>query len=170
MKSSYKILFAVALTIMITACSKDFLEVDPIGKMSVEKFYKTDEDASRAIIAAYDILQWMNARDWNSSYLVKTFPSDESNVGGGDAGDQPPYQELGKFTYGPSNAPITAVWQSNYFGIYRCNLVLNNVTDDSDLKTHSCRSQVFACLLLFRDCFDVRTRPTHSQRACAKRI
>ncbi len=134
MKSSYKILFAVALTIMITACSKDFLEVDPIGKMSVEKFYKTDEDASRAIIAAYDILQWMNARDWNSSYLVKTFPSDESNVGGGDAGDQPPYQELGKFTYGPSNAPITAVWQSNYFGIYRCNLVLNNVTDDSDLK------------------------------------
>lgn len=134
MKSSYKLLFAMALTIMITACSKDFLEVNPIGKMSVEKFYKTDEDANRAIIAAYDILQWMNARDWNSAYLVKTFPSDESNVGGGDAGDQPPLQELGVYTYGPSNAPITAVWQSCYFGIYRCNLVLNNVVDDSDLK------------------------------------
>ncbi len=134
MKSSYKLLIALAFTLVFSACSKDFLEVEPIGKMSVELFYQTDEDATKAIIATYDILQWMNARDWNSSYLVKTFPSDESTVGGGDAGDQPPYQELGGFTYGPSNAPITAVWQSNYFGIYRANLVLNNVKDDSDLK------------------------------------
>jgi hypothetical protein len=134
MKSTYKLLIALAITLVFSACSKDFLEVEPIGKMSVELFYQTDEDATKAIIATYDILQWMNARDWNSSYLVKTFPSDESNVGGGDAGDQPPYQELGGFTFGPSNAPITAVWQSNYFGIYRANLVLNNVKDDSDLK------------------------------------
>ena len=134
MKSHYKLIFALALIIFASACSKDFLEVDPIGKMSVDQFYKTDEDATKAIMATYDILQWMNARDWNSAYLVKTFPSDESNVGGGDAGDQPPYQELGVYTYGPSNAPITAVWQSNYFGIYRANLVLTNVKDDSDLK------------------------------------
>ena len=134
MKSHYKLMFALALIIFVSACSKDFLEVDPIGKMSVDQFYKTDEDATKAIMATYDILQWMNARDWNSAYLVKTFPSDESNVGGGDAGDQPPYQELGVYTYGPSNAPITAVWQSNYFGIYRANLVLTNVKDDSDLK------------------------------------
>ena len=134
MKKIITSLVVVTLIILSTACRKDFLQVDPIGKMSVEKFYKTDEDANRAVIAAYDILQWMNARDWNSSYLVKTFPSDESNVGGGDAGDQPPYQELGKFTYGPSNATITAVWQSNYFGIYRANLVINNVKPETDFR------------------------------------
>lgn len=134
MKSHYKILYVLAMITLFSACNKDFLEVDPIGKMSVELFYKTDEDATKAIMATYDILQWMNARDWNSSYLVKTFPSDESNVGGGDAGDQPPYQELGIYTYGPSNAPITAVWQSNYFGIYRANLVLNNVLPETELR------------------------------------
>lgn len=134
MKIRYKILAVLALIVTITACKKEFLDVPPIGKMSVELFYETDEDATKAIMATYDILQWMNARDWNSSYLVKTFPSDESNVGGGDAGDQPPYQELGKYTYGPSNAPITAVWQSNYFGIYRANLVINNVQPDTDVK------------------------------------
>lgn len=134
MKIRYNILVVLALIFAITACKKDFLEVDPIGKMSEELFYKTDEDATKAIMASYDILQWMNARDWNSSYLVKTFPSDESNVGGGDAGDQPPYQELGKYTYGPSNAPITAVWQSNYFGIYRANKVINNVQPETNLR------------------------------------
>jgi starch-binding outer membrane protein, SusD/RagB family len=134
MKNRVKILFTLAMITLFSGCQKDFLEVDPIGKMSVELFYKTDEDATKAIMATYDILQWMNARDWNSAYLVKTFPSDESNVGGGDAGDQPPYQELGGFTYGPSNAPITAVWQSNYYGIYRANLVINNVLPETDLR------------------------------------
>lgn len=134
MKIRYKILVVLSLVITFSACKKDFLEVNPIGKMSEDLFYKTDEDASKAIMATYDILQWANARDWNSAYLVKTFPSDESNVGGGDAGDQPPFQELGKYTYGPSNATITAVWQSNYFGIYRANKVINNVEPETDLR------------------------------------
>lgn len=134
MKTQLKVLLVVALTAFFIGCQKDFLDVDPIGKLTVEKFYNTDKDATSALIAAYDILQWMNARDWNSAYLVKTFPSDESTVGGGDSGDQPPYQELGNFNYGPSNATITAVWQSNYFGIYRANLVINNVKPESELR------------------------------------
>jgi len=134
MKIKYKIMVVFAVILTITACKKDFLDVAPIGKMSEELFYKTDEDATKAIMATYDILQWMYARDWNSAYLVKTFPSDESNVGGGDSGDQPPYQELGNYTYGASNATITAVWQSNYFGIYRANKVINNVLPETDLR------------------------------------
>jgi hypothetical protein len=119
---------------VFTACKKDWLDVPPIGKLSETDFYKTDEDATSAIMATYDILQWMYARDWNSSYLVKTFPSDESNTGGGDSGDQPPYQELDIFTYSSNNATITAVWQSNYFGIYRANKVINNVLDENDYR------------------------------------
>lgn len=134
MKIQYKIFMVLAMMVAITACKKDFLEVDPIGKLSVQDFYNTDEDATAAIMASYDILQWMNARDWNSAYLVKTFPSDESNVGGGNSGDQPPYQELGVYTYGATNPTITAVWQSNYFGIYRANMVINNVEPVTDVR------------------------------------
>lgn len=134
MKIQYKIFVVFALMLSFTACKKDFLEVDPIGKLAVQDFYQTDEDATRAIMASYDILQWMNARDWNSAYLVKTFPSDESNVAGGGDGDQPPYQELGVYTYGASNPTITAVWEANYFGIYRSNMVINNVPGTSELQ------------------------------------
>ena len=135
MKNKYKIVFVFAVILSITGCKKDFLDVPPVGKMSTDQFYKTDADATKAIMSAYDILQWMNARDWNSIYLVKTFPSDESNVGGGDSGDQPPYQALGNYTYGATNAPITAVWQSCYYGIYRANLVINNVLPETNLRT-----------------------------------
>lgn len=134
MKIQYKIFVVLMLMISFSACKKDFLEVDPIGKLAVQDFYQTDEDATRAIMASYDILQWMNARDWNSAYLVKTFPSDESNVAGGSDGDQPPYQELGVYTYGATNAPVTAVWEANYFGIYRSNMVINNVPGNTDLQ------------------------------------
>lgn len=134
MKIQYKIFVVFALMLSFTACNKDFLDVDPIGQVAVQDFYQTDEDATRAIMASYDILQWMNARDWNSAYLVKTFPSDESNVAGGSDGDQPPYQELGVYTYGSTNDPISAVWESNYFGIYRSNMVINNVSGTTPLQ------------------------------------
>lgn len=130
----HKIVVALAMVMIFTACSKDFLDVPPIGKLAEDDFYKTDEDATNAVMAAYDILQWMYARDWNSAYLVKTFPSDESNTGGGDSGDQPPYQELDVFTYSSNNATINAVWQSNYFGIYRANKVINNVVNENDYR------------------------------------
>lgn len=133
-KFRHKIVVALAMVMIFTACSKDFLDVPPIGKLAEDDFYKTDEDATNAVMATYDILQWMHARDWNSAFLVKTFPSDESNTGGGDAGDQPPFQELDVFTYSSNNAAISAVWQSNYFGIYRANKVINNVVNENDYR------------------------------------
>ncbi len=129
-----KIMGIFALIGALMACKKDFLETDPIGKLSVDAFYKTDADALKAVIATYDILQWMYARDWNSAYLVKTFPSDESLAGGGDSGDQPPYQELDIFTYSAGNPTITAVYQSCYYGIYRANMVINKVVAETDVR------------------------------------
>jgi len=130
----HKIIVAFAMVMIFAGCNETFLDVPPIGKLSETDFYKTDEDATNAVMATYDILQWMYARDWSSAYLVKTFPSDESNTGGGDSGDQPPLQELDIFTYSSNNQPITDVWQSNYFGIYRANQVINNVVPENEYR------------------------------------
>lgn len=133
-KKYFKIFSILVIITAMSACSKDFLETDPMGKAAVSTFYKTDEDALKAIMATYDILQWMYARDWNSAYLVKTFPSDESLTGGGDAGDQPKYQELDVFTYSAGNEAIKAVYESNFYGVYRANLVINNVKPETDVR------------------------------------
>ncbi|MEI6059512.1 MAG: RagB/SusD family nutrient uptake outer membrane protein [Bacteroidota bacterium] len=136
MKNSFihKILVVVVFFLAITSCSKDFLEVAPVGKIPVENFYKTDADAFKGLIAAYDILQWTNARDWQSVYLAKTLPSDESTCGGSSSGDQPPLQELDKFNYGSSNPVIKGSYEGNYYGIYRCNLVISKVDPINDFR------------------------------------
>ena len=130
----YKTLGAIAIFISISSCSKDFLETEPVGKVAIDAFYNTDADALKGLIATYDILQWANARDWSSVYLVKTFPSDESTTGGSSVGDQPPLQELDIFTYGSGNSAIRAVFQSYYYGIYRANLIINRVKPETEAR------------------------------------
>jgi hypothetical protein len=130
----HKILVVLVAILTITSCSKDFLETDPIGKLAVDQFYKTDADAMKGLIAAYDILQWTNARDWQSVYLAKTFPSDESSCGGSSAGDQPPLQELDKFNYSSGNTVIRGAYEGNYYGIFRCNMVINKVEATNDFR------------------------------------
>ncbi|MFK8102271.1 MAG: RagB/SusD family nutrient uptake outer membrane protein [Saprospiraceae bacterium] len=137
MKNSIlKFFGAVLLVTSVYACS-DFLNVEVNNQLSIEEFYATDEDADQAVLAAYDILQWHQnvwGSGWSSPYMVKTLPSDEGQAGGANAGDQPNYVALDRFTFDATNAPIEATWAVNYYGIYRCNLVINNVEGDSDLK------------------------------------
>lgn len=130
----HKLLVVLVTLVAVTSCSKDFLETKPYGKLSVDNFYKTDADAMNGIIAAYDILQWTNARDWQSVYLAKTLPSDETTCGGSSAGDQPPLQELDKFNYSAGNSVVKGAFEGNYYGIYRCNMVINNVEPINDYR------------------------------------
>lgn len=141
MKKSTLSTFVVAvLTLVMASCSDQFLQTEPIGKAGIEQFYETDEDASKAIMATYDVLQWSYGRDWSSPYMVKTLPTDEVTAGGSSSGDQPPYQRLDDFSYSAENAAITASYQAFYFGVYRANQVINNV----DPEASGLRAQIVA--------------------------
>lgn len=125
----------VALLLLSVSCTEDFLETDPIGKATVDNFYETDRDAEMALMSAYDILQWKHASgSWNSTYLVKVLPTDDVNGGGGGEGDQPRLQRIDNFNYGPENDAISAVYQTDYFGIYRANKVINKTEPESDYR------------------------------------
>ncbi len=133
--SIFKYLAVFGIILALASCSKDFLETDPIGKMDVDQFYSTDEEAFQGLVAVYDIMQWTYASaEWNSSFMLKTLPSDESNTGGADAGDQPKYQELNSFTFSAGNQAVKGVFELNYFAIYRCNMVINNVEPESEAR------------------------------------
>ncbi|SMO88601.1 SusD family protein [Gracilimonas mengyeensis] len=125
---------------MTISCTDQFLDTEPIGKAGIEQFYQSDDDALKAIMATYDVLQWGYARDWNSPYMVKTLPSDEVNAGGSSSGDQPPYQRINDFSFSAENAPITASYQSFYYGVYRANQVINNVDPSASAQ----REQIVA--------------------------
>lgn len=124
------------LALFFVACNEDFLETENPNAVSTSAFYETYEQANQALMAVYDILQWEYGSDgqggWSSSLLTKTLPTDEGSAGGSDSGDQAQYQALDKLTFDSQNTGIQGVWGKYYFGVYRANLVINNVSPDAD--------------------------------------
>jgi starch-binding outer membrane protein, SusD/RagB family len=147
----YKLSIIVFVSVvLLMGCSKDFLDTTPKGSFPMENFFKTDDDAKGAVLGVYDILQSMYAYDWNSMWMLKTLQSDEIYTGGGQRGDQSPYEEINEFRYGSSNTVITWLFQTSYWGIYRANLVLENVKPESDIKKRSiAEAKTLRALLYF---------------------
>ena len=121
------------MVLMVTGCKK-FLDQPVPGALPEEDFYKTDLDATQAVTAIYDMMQAHYNNNWGSLYMIKTLLSDESNTGGGDAGDQPGYQTIDKYNFDATNDKIRDAWRMLYFTIYRANKVINKTKPETHLR------------------------------------
>ncbi|HEY0678324.1 MAG TPA: RagB/SusD family nutrient uptake outer membrane protein [Chitinophagaceae bacterium] len=121
-------------TILFASGCKKFLDQEVPGAFPEQDFYKTDADASQAVIGVYDMMQAHYNSNWASLYMVKTLLSDESNAGGSDAGDQPGYQTLDNYNFDATNDKVRDAWRMTYFTIYRANKVINNVEAVNDFR------------------------------------
>ncbi len=157
MKTFYKISFSLlAISLIVFGCGKDFLEAPVNGQLAKEDFYKTDDDVNSAVVAIYDILTWNNNFwGWVSPVLIKTLPSDEGTAGGASDTDQPDYDSLDDYDYDSANPKIEGFWNLAYWGIYRANLVIDNVEPDTDFKkqaiaeAHALRAYNYMDLVAF---------------------
>lgn len=119
----------------LASCGNDFLDQPISGKLSKDQFYKTDQDADQAVTAVYDMAGADYYQAWSSKYMVKEMPSDDSNAGGSNAGDQPGYQSLDKLaTLDPTNGNVGLTWKISYYTIYRANLVVNKVQPETNVR------------------------------------
>lgn len=130
----FKYLLISGLALTATSCSKDFLEIDPFGKSDTGTYYSTDTEVTYALTAAYDMLHSDQLQGWSSPLFIKQLPGDDTNCGGGGESDQSQYQKLDAFKWEPENAGIKAFYSINYYGIYRCNQLINNAKSDTPLK------------------------------------
>ena len=136
MKIKFNIIYAILGIVFLTAsCSKDFLDKPVYGVLAAEDYFQTEEELQEGVFACYDVLQWAYAPDWNSVYMVKTLPSDETHAGGGSDADQPPYQQLDDYSFTSENKPIEHTFKAMYFGIARANAIINIATPDNQNKT-----------------------------------
>ncbi|WP_456457654.1 RagB/SusD family nutrient uptake outer membrane protein [Reichenbachiella sp.] len=135
MKNKIAILgVGAALVAGILAACSDQLEQDVNGVSSIETFYATDDDAQLAIVATYDMLTADNLFDWASPTFIKTLPSDEGTAGGGGSTDQPRYQQLDNYTWDSGNPAVQATWQVNYYGVFRANMIIENLEPENALR------------------------------------
>ncbi|MFW6389270.1 MAG: RagB/SusD family nutrient uptake outer membrane protein, partial [Marinilabiliaceae bacterium] len=132
----YKLLkwLPVVLFILTPACSDDFLEVDPAGRLSSDIYPETDEEMFSAIVGAYDLMQWNYGRDWSSAFFAKNLPADDCNAGGPDPSDTPPYQNLDDFNNEADNAATTAIWEGFYYTINHCNTIIHSSEADNQFR------------------------------------
>ncbi len=132
-KKFYTSLIFIPVLILLSGCRDKFLEVEPVASYLEENYYQTEEQAFNALIAAYDPLQWtMYGGFWVSHVMYGEIRSDNANAGGDPTNaDQPGWQELDDFTNSTLTNESYWIWNRCYAGIYRANLVLNNVEIES---------------------------------------
>ena len=116
------------VAIFSSSCKKSFLETTP-GYLSSNEFYQTDIQAEQGINAAYATLLsfWTNKVSFESDVL-----SDDALKGQGS--DLSALTSFDILNIDPASDPVANIWGDNYKGIYRCNLVLDNVASDTETK------------------------------------
>lgn len=123
-----KILLLLLTGTLLAGCSEDFLDTVPITSKTNTDFYQTPTDMDQALTAAYVTMvsQPDNAGSILNSYpfIISEMMSDDRFGGGGD-NDQVP-RAICDFKITGSDMFLGA-WSRYYTGIYRCNMILENI-------------------------------------------
>jgi hypothetical protein len=131
-----KIIYSILLVLAFTGCSKDFLEVAPVGQLSSDNFLKNDNDVKLATMGVYNKIQENYSKgSWTSVYFMKNLPADDTKCAGPNAGDAPEYQYLDDFNITSDNSKIAAIWTNFYSTINSCNTIITNVGNNPDATT-----------------------------------
>lgn len=133
MKNPYKILL-ILLVFGFTSCGEDFLDLKPRGTELETNFYQNEEEIFQGLVAAYDVLQWGGTDGWTMKLGLLNAASDDTHAGGSDASDQPSWVAWDNFSLDPFLGPQLGLWNKNYAGIYRSNLVLQKLEAVEDLS------------------------------------
>jgi starch-binding outer membrane protein, SusD/RagB family len=133
------IILATGMMLLLQNCGKDFLDTPVQGEVVVENFYRTEEDAFMALVAAYSALgkadsgtrdpqhtQQGTLHGW-ANFTFGDICSDDAEKGGGSRNDFVDAADLSEFVASPDLRHIWNVWRDCYLGIALANLVIENV-------------------------------------------
>ncbi len=122
---------AFLLIFLLTACGDDFLDLKPLDQVVSTNFYRTEEDAYRALISVYDVLTYQSTPgvSWAPFVTVADVLSDDVFGGGSDANDGLDFNQLNLHEIPATNPVVHATWIKNYIGVYRANLFLEVIDD-----------------------------------------
>lgn len=127
---------AVAGGFLLSACSESFLETDTYTEKNEETFYQTPEDAFEGLVAIYDNLQ----RAGYGHFILTSEIISDNCFGGFGKTDNTEALEWNNFMQTSNPNLNRSLWQIDYQGIYRANVVLEKLEqvewgDQQDLKT-----------------------------------
>lgn len=119
---------ALSLSLFLSSCTKDFLEVPSETSLSTATFYKTEADFQQAVNAAYAPLRNLYNASFAGAWVMGELRSDNTTYmfNPGYRGTIDP-EAIADFNNQPSNTVSTAKYTNNYQIIARANQVLATV-------------------------------------------
>ena len=124
-KNSLQIAAILTAGLIMAGCSS-FLDKKPMGVESSATFFKTKDQALEATTAVYDVTAWRYSQEI-FEWFLGDICSDDAEKGGENAADWSELQQLKEFHGTASNSISYYRWSEFYQGVYRANLVIQNV-------------------------------------------
>ncbi|WP_262248838.1 RagB/SusD family nutrient uptake outer membrane protein [Parapedobacter soli] len=121
---------ALAAILVTGGCTKGFLNVEDVTNVTEQSFYRTPEDAYRALVGVYDGLQTIWAEGVALPVAAEIFS--DNCFGGTGASDGFGYQMIDEFDRGrsPSDQNLFGGnWEAYYRAIYRANMLLSKLDE-----------------------------------------
>lgn len=115
-------------TVVITACKKSFLDVDPKGTDLESNYYKNQAEAFNGLVAIYDVVGWQGGGDLTKVNAMDA-GSDDHYAGGGSATDISDLQVFSNYTLNQNIGPSSELWRAGFSGVFRANVLLTKLPD-----------------------------------------
>lgn len=120
-----KLFVIIISVILLQSCSEDFIELAPISNANVDDFFKTQGDFESAIIGAYATLASQGTYH-DYVQLIGDLRSDNTEMGT-TASVRFPFFDMSEFREQPTSPIFNSVWNDNFQGISRANLILEKI-------------------------------------------
>ena len=120
-------MLAVLLAVCFAGC-EDRLNISKHGSLgSPDEYYQTDTEAEAAVASMY--ASWRDLHyNW---YFVLNCMSDDAWTADGQRNDNADMEKLNEFNYDTDHSMIQGLYSGLYTLIYKANLIIDNVTGDS---------------------------------------
>jgi len=143
-----KIILALcALAVLLTACSKDFINPRHNSSEPLDEYFNTPERLFQCLVAAYDPLQWYDYfYQYDNLHLIFDIMGDDMYAGGSNEGDQPIIVKTHFYTATPTDV-CNMMWTISYSGINRAATLIKYIdgaegVDDSTKKLYVAEAKV----------------------------
>lgn len=116
---------AIGTTVCLSACKKEFLQQNNPNAVTIENYFKTENDVLLAVNGAYQALRSSNTLGENSG-LFTDERSDDTGRNDNQSNAGEPFQ-FNDFSLLPSNSYLKSHWLALYNSITRSNVILSNI-------------------------------------------
>ncbi len=133
--SGASIISALITVLLLSSCSEDFLEKKPLGQLTSDNFFLTEDHAIQSLNATYETLRRFRTHVF--AYIALTDIISDDADKGSTPSDGAPILPADELTLDPGSLIIDDSWQGYYRGVKRANWVVAevpNIDMDPDLR------------------------------------